>query len=543
MKKILSILFILGMTFTLFACKEEEEKTDPNIAIIDQAVSELTIGYTEPTDSMQNVTQNLVLASEIGDVEITWASDEPMIISNLGAVTRQSTNATVELTATLTLGDLTRTKKFTVIVIAVEVILPTFYSYTIQLPSTHLLEVATNIQKVEDAPDLLITGLVLDTYHFFHYETMSGYEYIKVFNNTNEPYNLKNHRITLANPLQGQNYENLDARVGNEVLSTGYLFNSLIDDDTFIPALSTALIWLKPYYWTVGSGTGAFNKPFSATVIHKDTDEQKGAFSQTVDDFEAFWHLEDSNVPVIVSTNMGIAGYRSEGGTEEMFPIFTPGGGTPYTHLNSTLLRSLEISKFNDQGGTATITLLNKYETLPFEKQIDPDPVYGKKAFNVMEIRENGAVVDGYLHTNTWKFFDPIVRVNFLGLVNVPGMVVGQTHVDFTATGNTGTMGWPLNVELQFRPPRVGERIMQLQLPLRELTKYTQYLIPLQLEVMRFSSESVTTYRFVDAVITLTTDPALGLEYVNFRTDEVESIDRMRAAAPGSLFTINLTRP
>jgi len=542
MKKIITLLAIFGLALGLISC-EKEEPTNPDIAIIDQALADLTVGFTEATDSLAHVTQNLVLASELGDVLITWASDEPAIVSNLGAVTRQATNATVELTATLTLNEETRTKNFTIIVIAMEVVLPTYYSYTIQLPSTHLLEVASEVAVVADAPDLMILGLVMDTYYYYHYETMSGYEYIKVFNNTNEPYNLKNHRITLANPLQGQNYENADARVGNEVLSTGFLFNSLIDEDTFIPALSTALIWLKPYYWTVGTGTGAYNKPFSATVIHKDNEEQEGAISQTVDDFKEFWNIEESNIPVIVSTNMGIAGYRIEGGTEEMFPIFTPGGGTPYTHLNSTLLRSLEISKFNDQGGTATITLLNKYDDLPLEKQLDPDPVYGKKAFNVMEIRENGEVQDGYLFTNTWKFFDPIVRVNFLGLVNVSGMAVGQTHVDFSATGNPGIMGWQNNTELQFRPPLAGERIMQLQLPLRELTKYQQYLLPIQLEVMRFATESVTTYRFVDATITLITDPSQGLEYVNFRTDEVESVDRMRAAAPTSIFTINLTRP
>lgn len=419
----------------------------------------------------------------------------------------------------------------------------TFYDFEMTLPSTELLADAETVSVVADAPELLILEVVLDTYYYYHYETMSAYEYIKVFNNTTSDYNLKNHRIVVANTMQGQNTENPDVKAGNEVLCTGFLFMGLIDEDFIIPSLSTALIWLKPYYWTAGCGSDAFNKPFSAVLIHKDSGGQKGAFSQTVDDFKAFWHLEDSDVPVYELTNMGLVGRRPEGGTENLFPIYTPAAGTMYTHLNSTLLRSIEIQKFNDQGGTAEITLLNKYADLPQEKKEDPDSVYGKKCFNVMEIRDNGEVVDGYYFENCWKYFDPVVRINFCGRVNPAGMTAGQTYVDFSSTSNPGVMGWDNTIGLQFRPPRPGERIMQWQLPLREYSNYATYMTPAQFEVMRFSTANLTEYRFVKKTIKLKTDPAQGLELINWRTDEVESEGRMSCAAPGKIKVINITRP
>lgn len=417
------------------------------------------------------------------------------------------------------------------------------YDLTFDLPSTELLPDATELQVVKEAPELMILEVVLDTFHYFHYETMSGYEYIKVFNNTNSDYNLNGHRVVLSNPYQGQNWENEDSKLGNKVLSTGYLFMGLIDEDFIIPSLSYALIWLKPYYWTVGCGTDAFNKPFSAAVVHKDNADQKGAISQTIDDFKDFWKMDKSINNVYELTNMGIVGIRPESGTENLFPIFTPGAGTPYTHLNSSLIRSIEIQKFNNQGGSASISLLNKYNDLPAEKQVEPDFIYGKKCFNVMEIKDNGDVVDGYHFENVWQYFDPIIRINFCGRINVADMNPGQVYVDFKATGNPGVLGWPNTVGLQFRPPLEGERIMQWQLPLRELTKYKQYLEPEQLLMLRFSGEDVTTYRFIQKTIKLLKDPALGIDFINWRADEVESLGRISSASPNQIKAINLIKP
>ena len=223
-----------------------------------------------------------------------WTSDsqEIEIFESTAVVNRPKAgedDVEVTLSVTLELKAKTTIQTFKIKVVAFPV-----WEVTYDLPDTAALEDETNPFVVEDAPDLLILGVVLDTVHFYHYETMSGFEYIKVYNNTNQPYNMKNHRITLANPMQGQNFENEDSKVGNKALSTGYLFYSLIDEDFILDPLSTGLIWLQPYFWVAGSGTGAYNKDFSTMLVHTDSDEKLGAFNQTMTHFREFWGLDET---------------------------------------------------------------------------------------------------------------------------------------------------------------------------------------------------------------------------------------------------------
>lgn len=497
-KKLLFLVFIVLTVFVVIGCQQT----------------------TETTSTTASTTQNQVITTTT-NLDVTTTTTTQNGITDTGTSLTTITTFTTAITTEVQ---------------------PVTYPLTLSLPSTELLEQTTPVSVVEGAPDLMIIGLVLDTYYYYHYETMSGFEYVKIFNNTLEDYNLKDHRIVLTNPLQGQNYEDEEARVGNKSLMIGYLFNGLIDEDFVIPPLSVGLVWLKPYYWTAGSGTGAYNKIFSTALIHKDTDKP-GAFSQDLDDFKEFWQLEESDVPVYELTNMGLVSKREAGGTEDFFPIFSPGAGTPYTHLNSALLRSIEIQKFDDQGGTATIDLLNKYSELSPEKQAAPDPIYSKIAFNVMEIRDNDEVQEIYTdYENGWKYFKPVVRANFAGLINTAEMSPGQTEVDFLSTSSPGIAYWPNTTELQFRPPLTGERIMQLQLPLREYAKLETYMMPIQFGVMRYSTENVVTYRFVDKTILLAVNPEEVFE-INWREDEVYSDGRMSGASPSIIHLINLTRP
>ena len=105
------------------------------------------------------------------------------------------------------------------------------YEYSIKLPTTHLLTNATEVAKVEGAPDLMILEVVIDSTEYTMGEAMSNYEYIKIFNNTESEYNLKDHRIILANPASGQNGETEEARNGLLPLVTNYLFMGYIDED------------------------------------------------------------------------------------------------------------------------------------------------------------------------------------------------------------------------------------------------------------------------------------------------------------------------
>lgn len=419
------------------------------------------------------------------------------------------------------------------------------YEYTIKLPTTHLLDNATDIQKVEDAPDLMILEIVLDSSEYTMGSAMSNYEYIKVFNNTESEYNLKDHRIILANPASGQNGETEEARAGLLPLVTNYLFMGYIDEDFVIPPLSTALIWMKPYYWTAGSGTGAYNKPFSTKLIHTTSAGEKGGFEQTLDDFREYWEIPEGAINILELTNMGFVGKRSmaTAGTDGFYPIYSPGSGTMYTHLNSGLLRSIEIQKLNTNDGEISADILNKYSELSPEKQENPDFIYGKQCFNVLELRytADNSVVDAYLPENIVKYFEPIVRATFCGRVDTSTMTVGQQYVDFTSTSNPGVKYWDQCVGLQFRPPVKGERVMQWQLPINELRWYDQYMTPSQREILRLCSEVVKTYRFESVAILVNVDPEQNP--IDFKTNEIKSDNRIRAASPLDIKLINLTYP
>lgn len=556
MKKLFSLSVICLSIFSLIACGETQkpplvEEID-YAAIIELARTNISIDIANNEVSanyfLLNQQETVIYEEKTYIVDVAWVSDSDVVTIYPNEDKTLTANAivirpkagqsdkVVKLTATLSIEDEVVLKDFNITVKA----FPTFTT-TVMLPDTQALPNVDQAFVVADAPDLLIVGMVLDTLHYYHYETMSGYEYVKVYNNTNAVYNLKNHRIALASPLQGQNFENADSKLGNEVLSTGYLFMSIVDEDFMIEPLSTAIIWLKPYYWVAGSGTNAFNKEFSAALVHGDTETQVGAFNQTEADFREFWRL-DENIPVWTAENMPLIGKRAEGGTSEFFPILSPGAGTPYTHLNATLIRSVEISKFNDQAGSAEINILNDYDTLTNEKKLNPDPIWTKQVFNAIEIKDNNELVDGYYYENAWKYFDPIIRANFTGRINTETLDTSG-KVSFNLASAPGIMGWENTTELQFRPPNIGERLMQLQLLVREYTTMINYLNANELSIMRYSSQNIAAYKLVEKTISILVDLTQEGVVFNPRTDEIWSEGRISGAAPNDIKVINLTRP
>ncbi len=116
MKSILMFAVILLTAFTLVACG------DDNQALVDEALDSVSLVFASG-DSATSVTQNLTLPTTVGDVQITWVSDNTAVISNAGVVTRQTADTNVVLTATLTLGDATATKDFTLKVLAIVVVI------------------------------------------------------------------------------------------------------------------------------------------------------------------------------------------------------------------------------------------------------------------------------------------------------------------------------------------------------------------------------------------------------------------------------------
>ncbi len=543
MKRIILGILLLMMSLSLVACNggDKPPKPDPNGNGSDtETYYKLTLPDSIVSDQVDNTK---ILKDTQVKITITVPENhsiETLMIYNIDYSDDVTDN---ELTFKMT-ADLEITVSFKEIILE-----PVYYEYKIQLPSTHLLADATEeeLKVVEGAPELMIIGVLLDSYYYYNYETLSGYEYIKVFNNTDQPYNMINHRITLSNPTQGRNYEDEECRNGNIAFVTGTLYSSFIDDDFIIEPLSIGLIWLKPYYWVAGSGAQGFAKPYTADILHGMADKP-GAMQQTIEDFRAFWHL-DETIPVYESCNQPFVGIHPDFKANGLFPIFTPAAGTPYSHLNTGLLRSIEITKFDDQGGTATAELLNKYSELSEDKKTNPDLIYGKTAFNTLIVRDGGVDVDLYMdYPNIRKYFKSIVRATFTGLINPATLSQGQIDlldkVDFLNASGPGVGHWPNTVELQFRPPKEGERIMQMQLPLRQYANLEKYMVPKQFEIMRYVKKNEVTYRFVEQTILFTHDPeSVPVEEIKWREWEVESEGRLSAACPGKIKAINLTRP
>ncbi|MDD3113775.1 MAG: lamin tail domain-containing protein, partial [Candidatus Izemoplasmatales bacterium] len=89
-------------------------KADPTLAV---AAAKTALAITYATgDSLTSVTGNLTLPAFVGDVDVTWASGTPAVITDAGVVTRGAADVTVTMTATLTMGTTSDTKTFDVVV-------------------------------------------------------------------------------------------------------------------------------------------------------------------------------------------------------------------------------------------------------------------------------------------------------------------------------------------------------------------------------------------------------------------------------------------
>lgn len=89
--------------------------SDAALVAMDKA--DLQVGFTGD-DTARSVTQNLVLATTgAAGSTIVWDSSPPSIVSSSGVVTRQSHTTAVTLTATLSKGSASDTKKFVVYVV------------------------------------------------------------------------------------------------------------------------------------------------------------------------------------------------------------------------------------------------------------------------------------------------------------------------------------------------------------------------------------------------------------------------------------------
>ena len=113
---------------TLYAKWIENDRLRAEIAI-----EKISIVYQDG-DNANSVTKNITLPTSLnvsGDVNISWSSNTPSVISNSGTVTRPSgRDIVVVLTAKATAGSVYRTKTFTVTVIHEATPTPSGYTVT-----------------------------------------------------------------------------------------------------------------------------------------------------------------------------------------------------------------------------------------------------------------------------------------------------------------------------------------------------------------------------------------------------------------------------
>ena len=119
---VLKLLFMMTLTLVsalvIVACTP----SNTDAADVLAAKTALEVGYTAP-DNLNSVTQDVTLpATGANGVTITWQSSHPSVVSTTGDVTRPASDTNVTLTATLSKGEESDTKNFTLKVIAAEVV-------------------------------------------------------------------------------------------------------------------------------------------------------------------------------------------------------------------------------------------------------------------------------------------------------------------------------------------------------------------------------------------------------------------------------------
>lgn len=111
MKKILSFIFVLLVSFSLVACGGQTDAEK-----LAEAKSELKITFKTSSDNLNSVTGDLNLPLRVKDAKVSWDSNNLDVVNKEGKVVQTDEDVVVELTATLTVGEEKDTKKFTVTV-------------------------------------------------------------------------------------------------------------------------------------------------------------------------------------------------------------------------------------------------------------------------------------------------------------------------------------------------------------------------------------------------------------------------------------------
>ena len=194
------------------------------------------------------------------------------------------------------------------------------------------LQTLTVTEPIAGVADLFITEVSAD---------MGYYNYIEVFNNTNAPYNLKDHRIVFANLTQqgvsGATNGVFDKALGGA--SAAYIYQ-----DFEIPALSSAIIWIvNTAPWEVSSNKVS-EASGAAGLILGDGEE-----NLNVGKFKNVYGLDESAIVFPVRTNYMIGRSDYGNATSGWGTALSKSASNRWSDINTSVAdRGVQIQKMDE---------------------------------------------------------------------------------------------------------------------------------------------------------------------------------------------------
>ncbi len=192
-KVLLTFMFVLLSAVVLVACGDSDQD------LVDQALETVAVTFSSG-DTQDSVTKNLILPETIGEIQVSWASSNPAVISNAGVVTRPATDTEVTLTATLTLGDVSETYSVTVTVIAAVVVIDPMDALDAIVITGTTLEMVGSVYETTTNIVLPATALGLNVTW-----TTSNASYVAVDGTVVRPnFGIANQVVTLTATIGGE---------------------------------------------------------------------------------------------------------------------------------------------------------------------------------------------------------------------------------------------------------------------------------------------------------------------------------------------------
>lgn len=195
-------------------------------------------------------------------------------------------------------------------------------------------------QVIAGAPELMITEVGVD---------MGLYSYIEVFNNTNAPYNLKNHRIVFGNLEKQEKLTSLG--LFEEPLGMGAGF--FIYQDYVIPPLSSAVIWLVASFPWSQVANSELHDGTTGNAIVEAGNVQSNIFGDkpenlSIAKFRALYGLSDDVLVFPIRTQACLVNGTSSGTADGLGAAPIKGSSSFFTGVNSsTASRGFQIQKFD----------------------------------------------------------------------------------------------------------------------------------------------------------------------------------------------------